>query len=187
MSIEVALSKLRSAQICHPNAVQFLIDEAITAIQQAEVTDADIDAVTIQKWGDQRGAPLQAHRAYARAILALHPVQSGLTGCNCRWDGDTQVQWCELHLAHKEAIHEWAERAKEAEKQLALHPAPGVPDDVARHIVGWWLCNEANPQDGSPWTTEPSQRVLDHMKVVSGEKHTVMRLVAIDAAILAAK
>lgn len=39
MSIEVALSKLRSAQICHPNAVQFLIDEAITAIQQAEVTD----------------------------------------------------------------------------------------------------------------------------------------------------
>jgi len=31
MSIEVALSKLRSAQICHPNAVQFLIDEAITA------------------------------------------------------------------------------------------------------------------------------------------------------------
>lgn len=35
MSIEVALSKLRSAQICHPNAVQFLIDEAITAIQQA--------------------------------------------------------------------------------------------------------------------------------------------------------
>ena len=36
MSIEVALSKLRSAQICHPNAVQFLIDEAITAIQQAE-------------------------------------------------------------------------------------------------------------------------------------------------------
>ena len=39
MSIEVALSKLRSAQICHPNAVQFLIDEAITAIQQAEVTN----------------------------------------------------------------------------------------------------------------------------------------------------
>lgn len=35
MSIEVALSKLRSAQICHPNAVQFLIDEAIAAIQQA--------------------------------------------------------------------------------------------------------------------------------------------------------
>lgn len=69
---------------------------------------------------------------------------------------------------------------------IYTHPAPSVPDDV-RHIVGWWLCNEANPQDGSPWTTEPSQRVLDHMKVVSGEKHTVMRLVAIDAAMLAAK
>lgn len=58
----------------------------------------------------------------ARAILALRPQQSGLTGCNCRWDGDTQVQWCELHLAHKDAIHEWAERAKEAEKQLTLRP-----------------------------------------------------------------
>lgn len=66
-------------------------------------------------------------------------------------------------------------------KRLRSHPSDDVPDDV-RHIVGWWLCNEANPQDGSPWTTYPSQRVLDHMKVVSGEKHTVMRLVAIDAA-----
>ena len=61
--------------------------------------------------------------AVARAILALRPQQSGLTGCNCRWDGDTQVQWCELHLAHKEAIHEWAESAKEAEKQLTRRPA----------------------------------------------------------------
>ncbi len=36
MSIEKALGKLRAAQMCHPNAVQALIDEAITAIQQAE-------------------------------------------------------------------------------------------------------------------------------------------------------
>ncbi len=34
MSIEKALGKLRAAQMCHPNAVQALIDEAITAIQQ---------------------------------------------------------------------------------------------------------------------------------------------------------
>ncbi len=34
-------------------------------------------------------------------IIVKKPVF--VTGCNCRWDGDTQVQWCELHLAHKEA------------------------------------------------------------------------------------
>ena len=47
---------------------------------QADVTDAAIDAVTIQQWGDQRGAPLQAHRAYARAILALRPAAVPMTG-----------------------------------------------------------------------------------------------------------
>ena len=36
MSIEKVLGKLRAAQMCHPNAVQALIDEAIAAIQQAE-------------------------------------------------------------------------------------------------------------------------------------------------------
>lgn len=49
----------------------------------------------------------------------LHATQQAtpepLTGCNCRWQGDTQVEWCELHLAHKDAIHEWAQRAKAAE------------------------------------------------------------------------
>lgn len=39
--------------------------------------------------------------------------------CNCRWEGGTQVQQCTLHEAHVAAIHEWAERAKTAEKKLA--------------------------------------------------------------------
>ncbi len=39
MSIEKALGKLRAAQMCHPSAVQALIDEAITAIQQAAATE----------------------------------------------------------------------------------------------------------------------------------------------------
>lgn len=38
--------------------------------------------------------------------------------CNCRWEGETQVQQCTLHQAHIEAIHEWAERAKAAEAKL---------------------------------------------------------------------
>lgn len=46
-------------------------------------------------------------------------AQPELTTCNCRWDGETQVQQCTLHEAHVAAIHEWAERAKTAEKALA--------------------------------------------------------------------
>ncbi len=37
--------------------------------------------------------------------------------CNCRWDGDTQVQQCTLHQAHVDAIHEWADRARGAEAE----------------------------------------------------------------------
>ena len=38
------------------------------------LTDAEIDAVTIAQWGEQCGAPLQAHRAYARAIEKSHGI-----------------------------------------------------------------------------------------------------------------
>ena len=50
------------------------------ATQQADVTDADIDAVTVEQWGEQIGVMLQAHRAYARAILALRPERAPMTG-----------------------------------------------------------------------------------------------------------
>ena len=93
MSIEVALSKLRSAQICHPNAVQFLIDEAITAIQQAEVTDADIEQVLAlaHSYADAKlmryGAlgikeppdPSAAFIELRRAILSLRPEKVPMT------------------------------------------------------------------------------------------------------------
>ena len=108
-------------------------------VQPAEVTDEQIKEAAVKavkdgklSWlgfekddQDKYTLPVisKSHYQFARAILALRPQQSGLTGCNCRWDGDTQVQWCELHLAHKDAIHEWAERAKEAEKQLAQRKA----------------------------------------------------------------
>ena len=72
-----------------------------------------------------------AFKRGARAILDLRPAGT-LTGCNCRWDGETQIEWCELHLAHKDAIHDWAERAKSAEQKLAMRPAvePMTPEDV---------------------------------------------------------
>ncbi|HYF41343.1 MAG TPA: hypothetical protein VEA35_02730, partial [Ramlibacter sp.] len=50
-----------------------------------------------------------------------------LTTCNCRWRGEKLVQQCTLHEAWKDAIHDWAGRAKAAEQRLqalATHPAP---------------------------------------------------------------
>lgn len=43
-------------------------------------------------------------------------------GCACRWDGDTMVHRCEFHEAWATAIHEWAERAKSAERKLKEKP-----------------------------------------------------------------
>jgi hypothetical protein len=57
------------------------------------------------------------------------PVQQT---CNCRWDGEVQVQQCTLHEAHVDAIHEWAGRAKAAEAKLAAQPAPTVQEPVAK-------------------------------------------------------
>ena len=66
--------------------------------------------------------PHDVRKILEKAYYAPSPAQAvagTLTGCNCRWDGETQVEWCELHLAHTDAIHEWAERARAAEKKLA--------------------------------------------------------------------
>jgi hypothetical protein len=56
-----------------------------------------------------------------------HAIKQALAAqqtCNCRWEGEVQVQQCTLHEAHVDAIHEWAERAKAAEAKLKAQPAP---------------------------------------------------------------
>ncbi len=65
--------------------------------------------------------------------------------CNCRWEGEVQVQQCTLHQAHVDAIHEWAGRAKAAEAKLAAQPA--VPDafgtregEHPQYVQGWNDC-----------------------------------------------
>lgn len=55
-----------------------------------------------------------------RAALADPVLQT----CNCRWDGEMQMQQCTLHEAHVDAIKEWAQRAKFAEKKLAALAEP---------------------------------------------------------------
>lgn len=54
---------------------------------------------------------------YTSPPASIHKEPSQQT-CNCRWEGETQVQQCTLHEAHVDAIHEWAERAKIAEAVL---------------------------------------------------------------------
>lgn len=43
--------------------------------QPADVTDEQINAVALEQWGPHAGGPLAAHRAFARAIIALRPAQ----------------------------------------------------------------------------------------------------------------
>ena len=136
-------------------------------IEVGSTANAGPVADLVKEWAELRGLNLadaavlswQLHITRASLPATTEP----LTGCNCRWQGGTQVEWCELHLAHKDAIHEWAQRAKAAEatpepvmdvrcegcgymthhrehmgcvraaKQYT-HPAPSVPDDVALTI-----------------------------------------------------
>lgn len=60
-------------------------------------------------------------------LASAPPAPQALTTCNCRWDGETQVQQCTLHEAHVDAIHEWAERAKTAEEKLLAPQAKPQP------------------------------------------------------------
>lgn len=72
--------------------------------------------------GERLGAGVMRYRAAllsAPAMPAAAMPVGELTTCNCRWDGEKQVQSCTLHEAHVDAIHEWAERAKTAERELA--------------------------------------------------------------------
>jgi hypothetical protein len=59
-----------------------------------------------------------------KKLTATSPAAPMHQTCNCRWDGEVQVQQCTLHQAHVDAIHEWAERAKAAEAKLAAQRAP---------------------------------------------------------------
>ena len=61
MSIEKALGKLRAAQMCHSNAVQALIDEAITAIQQPAT------AITNSTWM-QASAPAPWEASFHKTV-----------------------------------------------------------------------------------------------------------------------
>jgi hypothetical protein len=97
-----------------------------------------------------------------RAALAEPTLQT----CNCRWDGEVQVQQCTLHEAHVDAIKEWAQRAKFAEKKLAALAEPVEPvawlqprnvDSYSRPDLGYETCSRSD-YGGFPVYTAPPQR-----------------------------
>jgi len=82
-------------------------------------------------------------------VRTSHPpvptAQPKLQTCNCRWDGEVQVQQCTLHESHVDAVHEWAERAKTAEAKLKAQPKEPEQEPAA------WMRSEGF---GSPIVTE---------------------------------
>ena len=84
------------------------------------------------KGGQTDLKPYVYNAAYALLNEAPQPAQQPpQTTCNCRWEGDVQVQQCTLHEAHVASIHEWAERAKSAEKKLKeVAPKPAQQADT---------------------------------------------------------
>ena len=67
---------------------------------------------------------LEAARAAWQAAQPAAPAVPKLHGCECRFDAaGRDVEQCKFHGDRIEALHEWAERAKTAEKALKQAPA----------------------------------------------------------------
>lgn len=66
------------------------------------------------------------------------PAEPALTTCNRRWQGDKLVQQCTLHEAHRDAVHDWAARAKAAERKLEARATPAevvVPAELSDETI----------------------------------------------------
>ena len=129
MSIEKALGKLRAAQMCHPNAVQALIDEAIAAIQQAEAqqpaTGEPVGFVDFQGTVFWHDGPPTADSL----LFAAKPVSHDKAKW-CEYVAGMVFTWLEMQENLKEedrcikAIAGIIERRMWA--LLTTHPAPSV-------------------------------------------------------------
>lgn len=112
---------------------------AIAAIEAQGVPDGWRDEVIAieriastamyQNAKDQRNILEDIAERLSAMLASAPPAPQALTTCNCRWDGETQVQQCTLHEAHVDAIHEWAERAKTAEAKLLAPQASVVQQE----------------------------------------------------------
>jgi len=77
----------------------------------------------------------------ALAALRLEPVSEPNThGCACRWDAnDNRVATCVRHQGWLDVVHEWADRAKAAEKALAAQQSAEPVSEQCTNDE--WLAN----------------------------------------------
>lgn len=80
----------------------------------------DVDDLDERQW---KNVEKSSHRySYTATQLAAARTQGAKEErkkhCNCEWEGDVNTKQCTLHASHIDAIHEWAERAKYAEKRI---------------------------------------------------------------------
>jgi hypothetical protein len=138
------MSDLRTAATQALEALKLVTDltnhddeiyDAITALKAALAEEA------LQRFTDVNQ---EIEAALAEPVLQT---------CNCRWDGEVQVQQCTLHEAHVDAIHEWAERAKTAEKKLAALAEP-VQEPVAWSHINGTSDTKWHPPQRKPLTRE---------------------------------
>ena len=87
-------------------------------------------------YGDDFECLDRALKAIRAAIEQSQPQEVQPVACACKWEGDSCTSLCELHAAWHDAIHEWAERAKTAEKQLAALTAAGFAS--VEHLLAAW-------------------------------------------------
>jgi hypothetical protein len=137
-----------------------VMQQALEALEQSETWVPD------EGFGMLR---LEAQRKHEAAIIALKAaLEQPEQPCNCRWVGDVQTQQCTLHEAHVDAIHEWAERAKAAEKKLFVlakpetcKPALQVERADARR--GRWMLDKMRHQNCGPHSGWTLDRLYDRL------------------------
>lgn len=104
-----------------------VIERAISALEKIScLGNGDKPGNSI---GNRMAQDIQADLCALLGKLGELPEQHH--GCACRWDAeDNRIATCERHQGWLDVVHEWAERAKSAEKLLATAQAQPVTHDL---------------------------------------------------------
>lgn len=141
-----------------PDRVSILQNQVYLLEEDIEAFHLNLDDAGIPRKSGEETYSMWGRVCLLKAAMNTRAKQAGagddgLTTCNCRWKGEELVQQCTLHAAHVEAIHDWASRAKSAEKSL---PPTPQPEPKALEPVAWLhtMYNEVDDSIDSRMTFE---------------------------------